>query len=217
MRALITVLGSYLFASIPIAYLTAKLLRGIDLREHGSGNDGASNIWQSTSKPATIPVGLAEIGQGLLGPAVAGVKGHGPTTQAAAGVAAVVGHNWSPFLGCSGGRGVAHAIGVMLAMSRQALAAFIVISLIGVKLKAIPQFVGLGILSAPFVAKLTRQPAEIVTGLATIAALIFAKRLLANEPPATGASRSAVFANRLLYDRDTNERDDWVTQEVTQS
>ena len=217
MRALVTVLGSYLLASIPIAYLTAKLLRGIDLREHGSGNVGASNIWQSTSKPATIPVGLTEIGQGLLGPAVAVVRGHGPATQAAAGVGAVAGHNWSPFLGFSGGRGVAHAIGVMLAISRQALAAFILISLIGVKLKAIPQFVGLGILSAPFVAKLTRQPAEIVTGLAGIAALIFAKRLLANGPPATDASRSAVFVNRLLYDRDTNERDDWVTQDVTQS
>ncbi len=217
MRALLTVLGSYAFASIPIAFLTAKLLRGIDLRDHGSGNVGASNIWQSTSKPATIPVGLAEIGQGLLGPAVAVVRGHGPATQAAAGVGAVAGHNWSPFLGFAGGRGVAHAIGVMLAISRQALAAFIVISLIGVRLKAIPQFVGLGILSAPFVAKLTRQPAEIVTGLAAIAALIFAKRLLANEPPAPDTSRSAVFVNRLLYDRDTNERDDWVTQDVTQS
>ncbi len=217
MRALLTVLASYALASVPVAFLTAKVLRGIDLREHGSGNVGASNIWQSASKPATIPVGLAEIGQGLLGPAVAVVNGHGPATQAAAGVVAVAGHNWTPFLGFSGGRGVAHAIGVMLAISRQGLAAFIVISLVGVRLKAIPQFVGLGILSAPFVAKLTRQPAAIVRGLAAIAVLIFAKRLLANEPPAPDASRSAVFISRLLYDRDTNERDSWVTQDVTQS
>ena len=47
MRALLIVLGSYTFASIPVAYLTAKLLRGIDLRDHGSGNVGASNIWQT--------------------------------------------------------------------------------------------------------------------------------------------------------------------------
>lgn len=217
MRPLLTVLGSYAFASVPIAYLTAKLLRGIDLRDYGSGNVGASNIWQSVSKPATIPVGLAEIAQGLFGPAVAVVNGHGPATQAAAGVVAIAGHNWTPLLGFSGGRGVAHAIGVMLAISRQALAAFIVISLIGVRLKAIPQFVGMGILAAPFVAKLTRQPPEIVRGLAAIAALIFAKRLLANGPPAPDASRLALFVNRLLYDRDTNERDNWVTQDVTQS
>ncbi len=217
MRALLTVLGSYLLASVPIAYLTAKLISGIDLREHGSKNVGASNVWQTSSKLATIPVGLAQIVQGFMGPAVAFLNGHGHATRAAAGVAAVAGHNWSPFLRFTGGRGVGQAIGVMLAISWQALAAFIVVSLVGVKLKAIPQFVGLGILSAPFVAKLTRQPAEIVTGLAAIAALIFAKRLLANGPPAPDASRSAVFMNRLLYDRDTNERDDWVTQEVTQS
>jgi glycerol-3-phosphate acyltransferase PlsY len=216
MRALLTVLGSYLVASVPIAYLTAKLISGIDLREHGSKNVGASNVWQSSSKPATIPVGLAQIVQGFTGPAVAFLNGHGPATRAAAGVAAVAGHNWSPFLGFAGGRGVAQAIGVMLAISWQALAAFIVISLTGVRLKAIPQFVGLGILAGPFVAKWTRQPMEIVAGLAGVAALIFTKRLLANEPLAPETSRAAVLVNRLLYDRDTNERDDWVTQGVTE-
>ncbi|MCI0856084.1 MAG: glycerol-3-phosphate acyltransferase [Chloroflexi bacterium] len=217
MRAIRTIIGSYLIASVPVAYLTARLLSGIDLREHGSGNVGASNIWQSASKPAVVPVGLAEIGQGLLGPAVAIVSGLSPAAQAAAGVAAVAGHNWSPLLRFAGGRGVAHAIGVMLAISRQALAAFIVISLIGVRVRAIPQFVGLGVLSAPVVAKLTRQPAEIVAGLAAIAALIFAKRLMANEPPAPDAHRGRVLVNRLLYDRDTSDRDIWLARGAAQS
>ncbi len=217
MRAIRTVIGSYLVASIPVAYLTGRILSGIDLREHGSGNVGASNIWQSSSKMAVVPVGLAEIGQGLLGPAAAIISGLGPGVQAAAGVAAVAGHNWSPLLRFAGGRGVAHAIGVMLAISRQALAAFIVISLIGVRVRAIPQFVGLGILSAPVVARLTRQPAEIVAGLTAIAALIFAKRLMANNPPPPDANRGRVLINRLLYDRDTSDRDIWITRGAAQS
>ncbi len=217
MRAIRTIIGSYLVAIVPVAYLTGRLLSGIDLREHGSGNVGASNIWQSASKAAVVPVGLAEIGQGLLGPAVAVVSGLGPGAQAAAGVAAVAGHNWSPLLGFAGGRGVAHAIGVMLAISRQALAAFIVISLIGVRVRAIPQFVGVGVLSAPIVARLTRQPTEIVAGLAAIAALIFAKRLMANAPPSQGAHRGRVLVNRLLYDRDTSDRDIWIERGAAQS
>ncbi len=217
MRAIRTIIGSYLVASIPVAYITGRLLSGIDLREQGSGNVGASNIWQSANNAAVVPVGLAEIGQGLLGPAIAIYSGLGPGTQAAAGVAAVAGHNWSPLLRFAGGRGVAHAIGVMLAISRQALGAFIVISLIGVRVRAIPQFVGLGVLSAPVVAKLTRQPAEIVAGLAAIAALIFAKRLMANEPPPTDADRGQVLINRLLYDRDTSDRDIWITRGAAHS
>ena len=181
MRAAAIVLGSYLAAAVPVAYLTARIIRGIDLRRHGSGNVGASNIWQSASKPAVVPVGLAEIAQGFAGPAVATADGRSPATQSAAGLAAIVAHNWSPFLGFTGGRGVAHAIGMMLAISRQALAVFIVVSLVGVRLKAVPQFVGLGILTAPFVARLTRQPIAIVAGLAAMAALIFTKRLLAND------------------------------------
>lgn len=212
MRSIAVILGSYLAAAVPIAYLTAKLLRGVDLREHGSRNVGASNIWQSASKAAVVPVGLAEIGQGFAGPAAAIAGGHGPATQAAAGVAAIAGHNWSLFLGFTGGRGIAHAIGMMLALSRQALAVFIVISLIGVRLKAVPQFVGLAVLAAPFVAKVTRQPSAIVAGFAGAAGLIFAKRIVANDGLPTDPH---VLINRLLYDRDEADRDAWVTQDVT--
>lgn len=214
---LVTIAGSYLIASVNVAYLTAKILRGIDLREHGSGNVGASNVWRTASKPAVVPVGLAEIAQGFAGPATAIALGQGPGTQAAAGVAAVAAHNWSPWLRFAGGRGVAHAIGVMLAISRQALAAFIVISLVGVRLKAIPQFVGLGILTAPLVARLTRQPRPMVAGLTAIAVLIFTKRLLGNGSPIADGPRPAVYLNRLVYDRDTSDRDAWVTQGVAQS
>lgn len=213
LRGALVVLGSYLTAAMPVAYLAARLLGGVDLRERGSRNVGASNVWQSVSKAAVVPVGLAEIAQGLAGPALAKTTGHGPGVQSAAGVAAVAGHNWSPYLGFTGGRGVGHAIGVMLAISWPALGTFIAISLFGVRREQIPQFVGLGIAAAPVVARLFGQPAGIVRGLAAIAGLIFAKRLLTNDPaPPRGANLGRVLMNRLLYDRDVTERDEWVRQ-----
>ncbi len=211
LAAVITVLGSYLIGGVPVAYLAGRVLRGVDIRRQGSGNVGASNVWQSVSRAAVVPVGLAEIGQGLLGPVAAKRTGQSRTVQVLAGVAALAGHNWSPYLRFTGGRGVGHAIGFMLALSRPALAAFIVISLIGVARRAIPQLVGLGIVVAPLAAKATRQPPEIVAGTAGMAALIVAKRLLSNQPslPA-GAGPRRVLLNRLLYDRDTRERERWV-------
>ena len=49
MRDVLVILGSYLFGGVPIAFLTGKALRGVDIRERGSGNIGASNVWQTVS------------------------------------------------------------------------------------------------------------------------------------------------------------------------
>jgi glycerol-3-phosphate acyltransferase PlsY len=210
LAAALIIAGSYIAGAVPLAYLTGRLLRGIDLRRYGSGNVGPSNLWQNVSKPAVVPIGLAEIGQGMLGILVAKAAGQGLGVQTAAGLAALAGHNWSPFIGFYGGRGVAHAIGFMLVLSWPGLGAFIGISLLGVVLRAVPQLVGLGILAAPFVALGAGQSIEIVAGLGGMAALIFAKRLLGNKP---GLPKRDVLLNRLLYDRDTRERERWVRGE----
>ena len=207
MLNILIVLGSYLFGGIPVAYLTGKALRGVDIRERGSGNAGASNVWQTVSRGAVVPVGLAEIAQGALPILAAEALGAGRGVQALAGLAAVGGHNWSPFLRFSGGRGVAHAIGFMLVLSRPALVAFTAVSLAGVALRTVPQLVGLGVLSAPLAALAARQPAETVAGLWGVAGLIALKRALSNEPSLPAWD---VLRNRLLYDRDTRERDAWV-------
>ena len=205
------VLGSYLLGGVPVAYLTGRLLRGIDIRQYGSGNVGASNVWQAVSRSAVVPVGLAEIGQGLLGVVIAKLADQSLAVQVLAGLAALAGHNWSPFLRFSGGRGIGHAIGFLLILSWPGLGAFIGVSLTGVALKAIPQFVGLGIVAAPLAALAAGQAPEIVAGVAAMAGLIAAKRLLTNRPsPPPGADVRRLLLNRLLYDRDARERDAWV-------
>ena len=78
-------------------------------------------------------------------------------------------------------------------------------------LRAIPQLVGLAIVAAPVVALVAGQSPEIVVGAAAMAAIIVAKRLLTNHPsiPA-GANAREVLFNRLIYDRDSRERDSWL-------
>ena len=211
LAAVLIVLGSYLMGGVPIAYLAGRLLRGIDIREVGSRNVGASNVWQGVSRVAVAPVGLAEIGLGLLGVVIAKAADQSLGVQVLAGLAALAGHNWSPYLGFAGGRGIGHAIGFMLILSWPALGAFIGLSLIGVAVRAVPQFVGLGIVVAPLAALAKGQAPEIVAGTAGMAVCIFAKRLLTNRPGLPrGADPREVLLNRLLYDRDTRERETWV-------
>lgn len=211
MESALIVLVSYLIGSVPVAYLTGKLMRGIDIREYGSGNLGPSNIWQNVSKPATVPVGLIEIGQGMAGILIAKSLDQSLDVQVLAGIAALGAHNWCPFLGLDGGRGVAFAIGFMLVLSWPALAAFIVIALVGVLLRAVPQFVGLAVLSGPFWAGVAGQDPAIVAGLAGVAALIMIKRVFGNDVTALfRAHGGEVLANRLLFDRDTRQREQWV-------
>jgi glycerol-3-phosphate acyltransferase PlsY len=201
----------YLIGAVPVAYLTGRLMRGIDIREYGSGNLGPSNVWQNVSKPATIPVGLIEIGQATAGILIAKSLDQGLDVQVLAGIAALGAHNWCPFLGLDGGRGVGFAIGFMLVLSWPALGAFIVIALAGVLLRAVPQLVGLAVLSAPCWAAVAGQDPAIVAGLAGVAALIMIKRVFGNDVTALLRARGGeVFFNRLLFDRDTRERETWV-------
>src|SRR3990172_2636535 len=145
----VIVLCSYLSGGVSVAYLAGRFLRGIDLRRYGSGNLGPSNVWQQVSRPATVPVGLLEIGQGLLGILIAKAADQSLGVQIAAGLAALAGHNSSPFLRLSGGRGAGPAIGFMLILSPVALGAFAGIALLGAALRAVPHFLLLCILLSP--------------------------------------------------------------------
>src|SRR5207248_10637442 len=147
--AAFAIVAAYMIGSIPIPYLAGRLAMGIDLRERGSGNVGASNVWQTVSKPLVVPVGLAQIAQGCAGPLIARALGEGTGVQVAAGLATVIAHNWSPWLSFTGGRGIGPAIGVLLVLSPVALAVFVVLTLIGVLTKAVPQFMALGLVLAP--------------------------------------------------------------------
>jgi glycerol-3-phosphate acyltransferase PlsY len=215
LEAFLIVLVSYLIGAIPIAYLTGRALRGVDLREYGSKNVGASNVFQSVSKWMVVPVGLAEIGQGMAGILLAKAANQDLSVQVAAGLAAIAGHNWSPYLRFAGGRGVAHSIGFMTVLSWPALGAFTAVSVFGVWRRQVPLFMFFAIVLTPFAAIVAGQSIDIIVGLFVMAALLCAKRLLTNDPSIPeGHEAREVLINRLLYDRDTRERDEWVRRGI---
>jgi len=122
MRAL-WLLASYVLGATPTAYLAGRVARRIDLREHGSKNLGATNVYRVLGWRWAIPVALVDIGKGAVPVAVfAPMAGGGPWLAVALGVAAVLGHIFSPYVRFKGGKGVATAAGMFLALAPLAVA-----------------------------------------------------------------------------------------------
>ena len=111
-------LGAYILGATPTSYLAGRLGRGIDLREHGSKNLGATNVYRILGWKYAIPVALIDIAKGAVPVLLAPPPGWVPI---AAGVAAVLGHMFSPYVRFKGGKGVATAAGMFLALAPLAL------------------------------------------------------------------------------------------------
>lgn len=109
---------SYLLGATPTSYWVGRASRGLDLREHGSGNLGATNALRVLGWRWALPVVLVDMGKGFvpvwLFPGLAGV-GLGWTL--AFGAAAILGHMFSFWVGFRGGKGVATSAGVFLGLT----------------------------------------------------------------------------------------------------
>ena len=96
------------FGSIPFGYIAGRLKR-IDIRRHGSGNIGFTNVQRTMGWAWAVPVLLLDVAKGLVPTALA--RGFG-LVPPLVGIGAVLGHVFSPWLGFKGGKGVATTIGV---------------------------------------------------------------------------------------------------------
>ena len=123
----LVVIGGYLLGSIPFGYVLPRLVRGDDIRRHGSGNVGASNVWRVYGRSLGIPVALLDVAKGFV-PALVGLELGGDWVGVLAGAAAMIGHARPVFLGFSkGGKMVATAGGVALALAPLAALACLVV------------------------------------------------------------------------------------------
>lgn len=113
MKITLVCLFAYLLGSIPFGVLLAKLKR-VDLREHGSGNIGATNAARILGKTAGLLTLLGDCGKGYLASWVAGQLLEVQWAIALAGLMAFLGHVFSVFLKFKGGKGVATGLGVFL-------------------------------------------------------------------------------------------------------
>ncbi|MGH2357781.1 MAG: glycerol-3-phosphate 1-O-acyltransferase PlsY [Candidatus Limnocylindria bacterium] len=117
------VLAGYLLGAIPVGLVIGRLTRGIDLREYGSHRTGATNALRTLGARWALVVFVLDVAKGAAAVLLARwiFAGDGGALSAewvasAAGFAAIVGHNWSVFIGFSGGRGVATSTGALTAL-----------------------------------------------------------------------------------------------------
>lgn len=108
------VLIAYLLGAIPFSYLIARWKAGINIREHGEGNVGARNVYHVVGPAWGVMAGLLDIGKGFTAYALADRLAIHSTTVLFCGLAAPLGHNFSPFLRFRGGKGVAATTGFLL-------------------------------------------------------------------------------------------------------
>lgn len=126
---LVVVIG-YLLGSIPVGYLLSRRHAKVDVRAHGSGKTGATNVLRTAGRKLALLVAVLDISKGALAVVIAGVIVGSEyllvgdsglwwllaSAQVLAALAAVAGHIWSPFLKFKGGRGVATFFGGLVAL-----------------------------------------------------------------------------------------------------
>jgi glycerol-3-phosphate acyltransferase PlsY len=195
------VLLSFVVGSVPTSNLFARASRGVDLRAVGSGTVSGTSLYRVAGFLPLAAAGILDIGKGALGPLLAGADR--PLLVALAGGAAVVGHDWSPFLKGAGGRGIAPAIGALLVTAWPGA----VLLLGGLVIGRAAGQTGLG----GFVAELALVPLLAVTdgrdgaivGVCIVVPMLL-KRVLGNArpTPVDGGRLRRVYLHRLVFDRD---------------
>ena len=112
-----SLLLGYLLGSIPSGWLAGRWLKGIDLRELGSGSTGATNVLRQVGKGPALVVFLIDVGKGAAAVLLARALGLGDWIQVLAGLTALAGHIWPVWLGFKGGKAVATGLGMFLGLA----------------------------------------------------------------------------------------------------
>ena len=215
----VVIIGAYLWGGIPTSYLVARRKLGIDIRSYGSGNMGATNLMAQAGAWTGFFTGIYDcVGKGTLPVVIAGGTFISPDlglgVQGMAGLAAVAGHNWSPYMRFTGGRGVATGVGVFLGffMWKEMLIMTFVLGFLGrLVFKETGLWTLIALITLPPLSYAFSQPPEVVLTTVGIMLLLIAKRVMANESTAPdGIPMRRVVLNRILWDRDVPVKSDWL-------
>ncbi len=214
--ALLLLFG-YLLGSIPSGYLAGKWIKGIDLREYGSGTVSGSMVWEHVAKWAVVPVGLFDIFKGAL-PTWLGLRlGLGEVAAMLIGFAAIIGHNWPVYLNFQGGRGFSPFLGVLLALFPWGVP--IILAGLGIgnifRSPAIPLIV---LVSLPIFAAFLNGSSIVLWLSVGMTVITVVKRLEANRRPLPDdpIERRKVILRRIFLDRDIQDHKSWIQREPHQ-
>lgn len=174
MRLIVGLLASYALGAVPVGLLVGRAFGVSDIRRHGSGNIGATNVLRTAGRPAAVLTLVGDVAKGYLAVVLgAWVGGGDPTAAAGGAVAAVIGNCWSVFLGFRGGKGVATGLGAFLRLVPWAT---LPAALVWLAVTATFRYVSLGSLTAtlcvPLGALLLGEPVASVVAALVVAAII---------------------------------------------
>ena len=220
--------AAYLYGSIPFVYLIGRG-RGVDLRQHGSGNLGGSNLWVAAGAGRGLLGWLGDASKGYTPVALGRRLGVDERACRLAGVCGLAGQCWPIFLRFRGGRGISAFLGAALASDRPAWritllpmiggALWRVAPLLGqgglagrlraTRSRSMPRGCALGVLAYPLaVARRTQDAHSLGAAPLLLAATVVVRRLTAPLPDDSTAGpgrRPAALLYRLLYDRNTKD------------
>ncbi len=149
MSIIFSIFCGYLLGSIPFGYLIVHRWMGVDIRKHGSGNTGFTNVYRTAGLLPGLIVLVGDLGKGIVAVLIGKWFG-GELAGVICGLASMLGHNWSIFLNFTGGRGVATGAGVFFALAPKIL---IITSIIWITVIVLTKYVSLasilGAISVP--------------------------------------------------------------------
>ena len=182
----LTILTAYLSGSIPSGVWISRMVRGIDIRQHGSGNPGAANVARVVGAPWGVTVGLFDVLKGFapvfwLGPIASASSGLGlGDVRLLLGAAAVLGHLLPVFARFKGGKGVLTGMGVMIALMPLEVA---IAAAVWAAVFAISRTVSLGSLTAAL----------------ALVVVVFARRFIFHVPIANSLIVATLLLAILLF------------------
>ncbi|MBL7149155.1 MAG: glycerol-3-phosphate 1-O-acyltransferase PlsY [Candidatus Cloacimonetes bacterium] len=171
-KTLISFVFAYLLGSIPTSFLMGKLIKGIDIREYGSGNVGATNALRVLGTKIGIITLLIDIGKGFFAVQIGKLLVSEPSNLflIGTGLFGIIGHIFTIFLKFKGGKGVATSAGVFIALSPLPVAIALVVFVVTVWLS---KYVSLGSMVAAFVFFLVELIVNVRNRFANFELLIF--------------------------------------------
>ncbi|MFF2482144.1 glycerol-3-phosphate 1-O-acyltransferase PlsY [Paenibacillus sp. NPDC058071] len=144
LSAVISIVVSYLLGSVSFSIVIAKWLKGIDIRQHGSGNAGATNTIRVLGKGPGILVFFLDIAKGIAAVILGywlGSEQFGEWTAALSGLAAIIGHNWPVWFRFKGGKGISTTVGVIASL---AFLPALIAGVVAIAAIALTRYVSLG-------------------------------------------------------------------------
>jgi acyl phosphate:glycerol-3-phosphate acyltransferase len=192
----LVVLVAFLAGAIPFSNVAARLTRSVDLRAVGTGTVSGTSLYRVAGFGPLAAAGVCDVAKGALGPLLAVDR---PALAAIAGGAAVVGHDWSPFLRGAGGRGLSPALGALLVTAWPGAVLLVAGMVLGRSIRQTSAGAFVAMVGLTPVLGAVRGGAAGLAG-AAVALPMFVKRALGNSPPPDPGVPA--YVRRLVFDTD---------------